>query len=279
MKRRILLPFLLFSLLVVSVLTAQQALDPTNARLATIAHLATLTQSDLKLLLSEAQLGNAEAQYWLGGVYSDGRLAPKDAEKSASWFLKSAEQGYAPAERVVGLSFTKSDPVNSERWLLRAAEHGESEAQFWLGVAYEQNWFGTTDVQETVRWYRKAAAQGHPDAQASLGQLYERGEGVKQDYVLAAEWYRKAADHVPDLGGAGQGRNQLGLLYMEGRGVAQDYVQAYFWFSLNGLEGNTADAKSHLPRAQIQETDRLVKEWKEQRRVSPEVAAALHLEN
>jgi hypothetical protein len=77
MKLRILLPFLLFSLLIVSGLRAQQALDPTNARLATIAHLAALTQTDLKLLLSEAQLGNAEAQYWLGGVYNDGRLVPR----------------------------------------------------------------------------------------------------------------------------------------------------------------------------------------------------------
>jgi TPR repeat protein len=279
MKQRILLPFLLFSLLIVSVLTAQQAPDPTNARLATIAHLAALTETDLKVLLSEAQLGNAEAQYWLGGVYNDGRLAPKDAEKSASWFLKSAEQGYAPAERVVGLSFSKSDPVSCERWLLRAAEQGESEAQFWLGVAYEQTWFGTTDVQEAVKWYRKAAVQGHPDAQASLGQMYEDGEGVEQSFRLAAEWYRKAAEHVPNLGGAGQGRNQLGLLYMEGRGVPQDYVQAYFWFSLNGLEVNTSDAKSHLSLTQVRETDRLVREWKEQHRVSPEVAAALHIEN
>jgi hypothetical protein len=47
------------------------------------------------------------------------------------------------------------------------------------------------------------------------------------------------------------------------RGVPQDYMQAYFWFSLNGHEGNTADAKSHLSLQQTRETDRLVKEWKE----------------
>jgi TPR repeat protein len=119
MKQRILLPFLLFSLLIVSILTAQQALDPTNARLATIAHLAALTETDLKVLLSEAQLGNAEAQYWLAGVYNHGGLVPKDTEKSANWFLKSAEQGYAPAMRVVGLSFSKSDPEAGEL-LIRA---------------------------------------------------------------------------------------------------------------------------------------------------------------
>ena len=69
------------------------------------------------------------------------------------------------------------------------------------------------------------------------------------------------------------------LLYMKGRGVPQDYGQAYFWFSLNGPEGNAADVKSELAAPQIREIDRMVKEWKEQHRVSPELAAALHIEN
>jgi len=215
----------------------------------------------------------------VGRVYGEGRLVPKDAEEAARWFLKSAEQGYAAAQRLYGLMSAHANPPVGERWMLRAAEQGDAEGQFWLGVAYEQNWFETTDVKEAVKWYQKAAEGGDPDAQFGLGRKYEDGEGVEQNFKLAAEWYRKAAEHVPDLGGAGQGSNRLGLLYMEGRGVPQDYVQAYFWFSLNGHEGNAADAKSHLSLQQAREIDRLVKEWKEQHRVNPEVAAALHIEN
>ena len=229
--------------------------------------------------MAKTQSGDAEAEYWVGHVYGEGRLVPKDAEEAARWFLKSAEHGYASAQRLQGLMSVHVNPSVGERWMLRAAEQGDAEAQFWLGVAYEQNWFGTTEINEAVKWYQKAAKGGNPDAQVELGQKYEDGEGVEQSFKLAAEWYRKAAEHVPDLGGAGQGRNQLGLLYMKGRGVPQDYVQAYFWFTLNGLEANTADAKSHLSLAQVRETDRLVKEWKEHHRVNPEVAAALHIEN
>jgi|SRR6267154_30568 len=163
--------------------------------------------------------------------------------------------------------------------MLRAAEQGDTEAQLWLGVAYEENWFGTTDEKEALKWYQKAAESGNPDSQVELGQKYEDGEGVEQSFKLAAEWYRKAAEHVPNLGGTGQGRNRLGLVYMEGLGVPMDYVQAYSWFSLNGPEGNTTEAKTHLYPAQIREANRLVKEWKEQHRVSPEVAAAFHVEN
>jgi len=67
-----------------------------------------------------------------------------------------------------------------------------------------------------LTWYKLAAAQDNADAENSLGKLYEDGRGLKQDYELAAAWYRKAAEHVPDLGGAGQGRNNLGCLYMQG---------------------------------------------------------------
>jgi len=272
---------LLFLLLLIPAAhsTAQQSFDSKQAELTVRARLKTMTPSELQAFMAKAQGDDAEAQCWVGRVYDEGRLVPKDAEEAARWFLKSAEQGYATAQRLYGLMSVHVNPSVGERWMLRAAEQGDAEAQFWLGVAYEQNWFGTTDVKEAVKWYQKAAEAGNPDAQVELGQKYEDGEGAEQSFKIAAEWYRKAAEHVPNLGGAGQGRNQLGLLYMEGRGVPQDYVRAYFWFSLKGPEGNTADAKSHLSVAQIRETDRLVKEWREQHRVSPEVAVALHIEN
>lgn len=132
----------------------------------------------------------------------------------------------------------------------------------WLGAAYEQGWFGTTNFQEALKWFRRAAAQGDPDAQNSLGQMYEDGEGVQQNYLLAAKWYRRAAEHVPDLGGAGQGRNNLGLLYLDGLGVPKNYVQAYMWFRLAGSNDNLSYAKSHMNSAQILEAERMAMDWK-----------------
>lgn len=278
MKQPILLSLVLFSLTPVVSSTAQQTLDSQRTTLATHVRLTAFTQTDLKELLSKAQSGNAEAQFWLGKVYEEGRLVPRDADESASWFLKSAEQGYCPAQRMLGLINARSNPPVGERWLLRAAEQGDAVAQFWLGFAYENNWFGTTDSQEALKWYKKAAEGGDPDAQVVLGQKYEDGEGVEQNYELAAQWYRRAAEHAPDLGGAGQGRNDLGVLYMRGLGVPQDYVQAYMWFSLKGSEGNAAEAKVHLTPAQIREAERLIREWKEHHRLIPEEEAPLHIE-
>jgi hypothetical protein len=91
--------------------------------------------------------------------------------------------------------------------------------------------------------------------------MYKDGEGVPQNYVLAAKWYRKTAEHVPDFGGAGQGRNNLELLYMDGLGVPKDYVQAYMWFSLANFEKNLFYAKAQMTPAQVLEAERMASEW------------------
>src|SRR5437899_2319295 len=161
MRLRALLLFFAFWFLAVSTLSAQHSPDPTQARLAIVAHLAALTQSDFKTLSAQAQSGD-------------------------------------------------------------------------------------------------------PEAQSCLGQMYEDGEGVEQNYALAAEWYRKAAEHVPDLGGAGQGRNSLGLLYMQGLGVPKEYLQAYMWFALAHCEGNLKQVQSEMTPAQILHAQHMVEEWKKQ---------------
>jgi len=148
--------------------------------------------------------------------------------------------------------------------LLAKAQQGDASSQMWLGCAYEQGWFGKTNFSEALKWFRRSAEQGDPDAQNSLAQMYEDGERVTQNYSLAAKWYRKAAEHVPDLGGAGQGRNNLGMLYLDGHGVPKDCVQAYMWFRLADFESNPnlSLAKTHMTTEQILAAERLVEEWK-----------------
>lgn len=295
MNPRVLLPLLVLLLVAVAHSSAQQTPDPKQAELDAYAHFKALKQVQLKELFSKANSGDAEAQYWRGCFYADGlcresvealRLGPQPPEEvriahkeAARWFLKSAEQGYIVAQRLYGFMSVRTNPAVAERWILIAALQGDAEAQLCLGYAYEDNWFGTRDAQEALRWYKMAAEGGDPDAQVVLGHRYQDGEGIEQNYQLAAKWFRKAAEHVPNWTGARQGKNRLGGLYMTGRGVPQDYVQAYFWLSLNGPEGDTPQAKIHLSAEQIEETDRLAKEWKEEHRMSPEVAAALHIED
>ena len=295
MEPRVLLPLLVLLLVAVTHSSAQQTPDPKQAELEAYAHFKALKQAEVKELFSRADSGDPEAQYWVGCFYADMlcresaealRWKPKPPqevriahEKAARWFLKSAEQDYMLAQRLYGLMSVHTNPTVAQRWMVSAALQGDAETQLWLGRAYDSNWFGITDAEEALKWYKMAAEGGDPDAQVVLGQKYKDGDGIEQNDELAAKWFRKAAEHVPNWTGARKGKDRLGGLYITGRGVPRDYVQAYFWFSLNGPEGGTPHAKMHLSARQIEETDRLVKEWNEEHRVSPEVAAAFHIKD
>lgn len=177
-----------------------------------------------------------------------------------------AQQEPPQAQSAKRAQWTEDD----HKELLTKAQRGDANSQMWLAAAYEQGWFGERNFSEALKWYRKSAAQGNPGAQNSLGQMYEDGEGVEQNYALAAKWYRKAAEHVPDLGGAGQGRNNLGMLYLEGRGVPRNYVQAYMWFRLSlgstfkcgPGTSNLSSAAQQMTTAEIQEAEHKVERWK-----------------
>lgn len=146
--------------------------------------------------------------------------------------------------------------------LLAKAEQGDRSSQMWLGAAYEQGWFGQTDLRQALRWFKKAAAQGEPDAESALGQMYEHGEGLQQNYKRAAKWYKRAAEHVPNFGGAGQGRNNLGLLYASGLGVPKDDVKADMWFRLAGVDTNISKIEAQMTNAQIVRARRAEMAWR-----------------
>lgn len=276
MKPRI--PLLILFAALASCSSAAQNINPDSKQqgLAIWARLKLITQPEFEELMAKARSGDAAAQYEIGCAYAEGRPVSRDYTEAARWLFKSAVQGYPPAEGWYGMSLRESNKAGAEEWMLRGAEHGDASTQFWLGVAYDDGWFGTKDLDLALKWYEKAADAGDPDAQVALGQKYADGEGVKQSYEVAAKWFQKAAEHVPDLGGAGQGRWRLAQLFMEGLGVPRDYVQAYFWLSLRGPD-SAAEAKAHLSDAQVRGADKLLALWQVQHRLSPEVEAALKI--
>jgi TPR repeat protein len=189
--------------------------------------------------------------------------------------VKSAEQGYVPAQAELGESYLDEskgsgrprDYGNADRWLRLAAMQGDAEAQFWLGTGYKQGSLGAIDFREALTWLRKAAQQGHPYAQFCLGQMYEDGEGVPESDVIAARWYRKAADHSPTwLGGVSEGASRLVDMYREGR-LPRDDVQAYMWSAIVDSSLNPPtdeDIKKisrRMSKAQIAEAQRRAEDW------------------
>lgn len=143
------------------------------------------------------------------------------------------------------------------------AEQGDPTAEHHLGWLYVIGRGVPQDYEEGVRWLRKAAEQGDGDAQTNLGSLYLLGEGLPQDYTEALKWLRAAADQ-----GHPFAQTKLGIMYEDAHGVPQDRVQAHMWFSLAAAQGSElagafrSDLTKHMTLVQIDEAQRLAREWK-----------------
>src|SRR5688572_1641804 len=83
-------------------------------------------QTALKVWMDQAMAGSAEAQNYVGEIYSKGLGTPPDYEMAALWFKKSADQGFKRAK------------IN-------------------LGYLYEQGLGVTQDMTKALNLYRDAS--------------------------------------------------------------------------------------------------------------------------
>lgn len=153
---------------------------------------------------------------------------PTDTLKAINMFRKSAEQGYAPAQFDLGLSYergygVKQNYSEAAEWYRKAADSGNALAQNFLGAAYEEGKGVPRDYSEAVTWYRKSAEQGYALAQYNLGRCYQDGIGVS-DVNLAIEWFQKAAEQNDT-----DAMRRLYFIYSEGKNIQKDLKKARLW--------------------------------------------------
>ena len=117
--------------------------------------------------------------------------------------LKTAEQGDAYAQFLIGLNFykyTNKDYNEAIKWFLKAGEQGDASAQLILGRCYYEGQGTFKDYNEAMRWWSKAAEQGIPKAMVEIANLYIKGYGVKEDKKEAMRWWSKAVEIDPKIG-------------------------------------------------------------------------------
>jgi TPR repeat protein len=107
--------------------------------------------------LEAAEQGDAQAQYRLGLLYSEGRGAAQNHAEAADWFRKAAEQGLAASQYRLGRAYAR-------------------------GLGVKQN------NEEALKWLRIAAEKGDADAQFMLSGMYIKGQGVTKNYGTAYMW-------------------------------------------------------------------------------------------
>ena len=135
------------------------------------------------------------AEYHKGEIYWHGIHLPHHQQLAVHWLLKSAYQGYAPAEYALSKIY------------------GPSRRSHYQGLLY---------LKQSYRWVKKAAAQGYVPAESYLSGFYDgsytfqRGSRYlfPKNLPLAFYWEHKAA-----IQGYAYAETDVSLSYSVGSGV------------------------------------------------------------
>jgi TPR repeat protein len=192
-----------------------------------------------------AKQGEAQAQYYVGMMYLEGRGVAQDEAQAVPWLKKAAEQGHAAAQSRLEQMSDKGKGENVKKaetqgilprtarlnQLKEAMGQRDAEAQYKLGyeLLHEDAWRNET---QGMQWIRKAVEQGHAGAQTELGLLYYRGRAVAQDSTKAVKWFKMAAEQ-----GHEEAQYWLGLMYDKGEGVEKDEAEAAKWLRKAAEQG------------------------------------------
>lgn len=220
-----------FFLLGLGLMTASFVALPASNEVELPADKASNQQAALNEWLSLAKQGDAQAQYHLGKLFAKGQGVPENDAKALEWFRKSATQGYADAQLILGVMYlTGAEGLSKNsglavEWFYKAAQQGSARAQFLLGNMFLLGRGVPKNIDAGVTWLQNAAEQNNPKAMLVLAKLSEAGVGLPKDLSQAAHWYQQSAQQ-----GVAKAQYALGELYLDGRGVEEDASQAFRWF-------------------------------------------------
>ena len=137
-----------------------------------------------------AELGNAEAQYYLSFMYLEGKGIAPDTRKALLWMQKAAGGGFTPAQVQMGLkhlagSGVSRDPVKAHAFFEKAAQSENPEAQYFLAVMAATGQGTTRNTDQALRWFRMARSNGFPVPQELLTQKGITALGYQMNQATA----------------------------------------------------------------------------------------------
>ncbi len=170
----------------------------------------------LRKLKPLAEAGNADAEYDLGTMYSDGHGVPRDPRQAEAWWEKAANQGQPDAQFSLGFLLLNgagegddavaANPAAGLPWLEKAASRDHPSAEYFLGYLY---WSGTGvpfDAQKALQYTVRAAERGRADAEFQAGTILASQRGA-QNAIEAYKWLELAARQ--NYPGAAQSRDRV----------------------------------------------------------------------
>lgn len=132
-------------------------------------------------------------QGWLDGVTAKAADYRNDYQVCAN----RTAGGVSPVDLYCQGGALPKDPVQAFRKTLQAAEQGYVPAEAMVGMFYAVGKGTPQSYPYAVQWWTKAAESGHSLSAQSLSMSYRGVAGVKGDPVLSAKWAKIAQNRVP----------------------------------------------------------------------------------
>ena len=131
------------------------------------------SMDDLK---SDAEKGDAAAQFYFGAHYQFGQGVATNLPEAVKWYQKSAKQGYASAQNYLAGCYSAGNGVPQDyaeavKWWRKAVEQGDGPSELYLGLSYFYGNGVTKDYVEAHKWVSLALMQGYTDANMVLAKL------------------------------------------------------------------------------------------------------------
>ena len=195
----------------------------------------------VELLKGAAEKGSAEAANAIGELYLAGQGVTASAAEAARWFQQAADASFPLAMVNLGILLSQgaqgvpADPDKAQFLVRSAAEEGFAPAQAIMGKQAEKEGKDGGDPVEARAWYEKAAAQENAEALLALARFHDAGIGGPRDPVKGFESCRRAA-----VAGSALAMNEVGVRYQKGLGVPVDPTNAIGWFTVAGQRGLAA---------------------------------------
>lgn len=135
----------------------------------------------------------AEAMFYLGLMYDEGRGVLKDSRKAAELFHQSAQGGYGRGCNAIGICYRDGDGVEKDieaaiRWFEAGAQLNMAACYRNLGYIYKDK----KQYEKAFSYWQKGADFGNLYCHHGIASLYLNGQGVQPDGVKALEHYAKA---------------------------------------------------------------------------------------
>ena len=187
----------------------------------------------------KALLGDADAQFLMGRIFTKNLGLYDDVEEAIKWYKKAAEQGHEFAQNNLGTRYKNEAQEEGGYFLAlkyfqQSAAQGNSYGLFNLGWMYIDGKGVPQNYKKALEFLKEASEKGHQGALNDVGVMYKKGQGVNQSDEEALKWFQKAAEQGDVLGQA-----NLGLMYKDGRGIEQDDEKAVEWYRKAVAQGDS----------------------------------------